>query len=92
MKDDNFISEAPGQILHMGRGEETDSQSNSGEHILSVAVRWAQECNTLVFYTCVIRTSSNGFKLVTELEWAAGCKYSFMTDSAALLGDTGHVY
>lgn len=53
MKDDgNFISEVPGQILHMGRGEETNSQSNSGKHILSDI--------------CVVRTSTNGLKLVTE--------------------------
>lgn len=48
--------------------------------------------DTLAFYPCVIRTSSNGLKLVTELEWAAVYKYSFMRDSVVLLGDTGHVY
>lgn len=46
----------------------------------------------LVFYPYVIKTRSNGLELVTELEWATVCKYSFMTDSAVLLGNTGHVY
>lgn len=43
---DNFISEVPGQILHMGRGEKTKivySQSNMGEHILSEALHQAQD-------------------------------------------------
>lgn len=37
MKNNNFISEVPGQILQMGRGEKTKivySQSNTGAHPL----------------------------------------------------------